>query len=123
YQYVMGFQGAARDPLQHVLPFLFTEPRIVKEVLRYTLKGVRPDGSIPYGIVGHGMPMPTVSDNSSDMPMCLLWAVSEYILATRDTNFLNSEIVPVYGSQTREPVPGLLAGCYRHLNADVHTDE
>ena len=23
YEYVMGFQGAARDPLQHCLPFIF----------------------------------------------------------------------------------------------------
>ena len=58
YQYSMGFQGAARDPLQHALPFLFSDPEIVKEILRYTLKEVRPDGSIPYGIVGHGTIMP-----------------------------------------------------------------
>jgi hypothetical protein len=41
YQYSMGFQGAARDPLQHALPFLFSDPQIVKEILRYTLKEVR----------------------------------------------------------------------------------
>ena len=123
YQYVMGFQGAARDPLQHALPFLFSDPEIVKEILRYTLKEVRPDGSIPYGIVGHGMIMPTVSDNSSDMPLWLLWATSEYVLATRDREFLDSEIVPVYGGQTREPVRGLLSRCYRHLTEDVKTGQ
>ncbi|MHA2351539.1 MAG: hypothetical protein ACXABX_00290 [Candidatus Thorarchaeota archaeon] len=26
YQYIVGFQGAARDPLQHALPFIFSEP-------------------------------------------------------------------------------------------------
>ena len=123
YQYVMGFQGAARDPLQHVLPFILSDPDIAKEVLRYTLKEVRPDGSIPYGIVGHGMPMPTTSDNSSDMPLWLLWTVSEYILATRDTAFLDSEIVPVYGQQGRGPVRGLLARCYKHLVEDVKTGQ
>ena len=123
YQYVMGFQGAARDPLQHVLPFLFSDPEMVKEVLRYTLKEVRPDGSIPYGIVGHGMPMPTTSDNSSDMPMWLLWVVSEYVLATRDAGFLDSEIVPVYGQQERATVRVLLARCYKHLIEDVKTGE
>jgi len=121
---VMGFQGAARDPLQHVLPFLFSDPEIVKEVLRYTLKEVRPDGSIPYGIVGFGMPMPTTSDNSSDMPMWLLWAVSEYILATRDTTFLDSDVVAAYGPNAgRDSVRGLLARCYRHLNEDVKTGQ
>ncbi|MBV9182343.1 MAG: hypothetical protein JO356_13615, partial [Acidobacteria bacterium] len=69
YQYVMGFQGAARDPLQHALPFIFSDPDLAKEILRYTFKEVRADGSIPYGIVGHGMPMPITFDNSSDMPL------------------------------------------------------
>jgi hypothetical protein len=67
--------------------------------------------------------MPTTSDNSSDMPLWLLWAVSEYVLATRDTRFLDSEIVPVYGSQGRESVRGLLARCYRHLTGEVGTGE
>jgi hypothetical protein len=123
YQYVMGFQGAARDPLQHVLPFLFSDPEMVKEVLRYTLKEVRANGSIPYGIVGHGMPMPTTSDNSSDMPLWLLWTVSEYVLATRDVGFLDSEVVPVYGQQERATVRSLLAHCYKHLIDDVKTGE
>ena len=29
YQYIMGFQGAARDPLQHTLPFIFSNPEMV----------------------------------------------------------------------------------------------
>jgi len=76
----------------------------VKEVLRYTLSQVRPDGSIPYGIVGHGMPMPTTSDNSSDMPLWLIWAVSEYVLATRDVRFLGSEVVTLYGERARAAI-------------------
>jgi Glycosyl hydrolase 36 superfamily, catalytic domain len=122
YQYVWGFQGAARDPLQHVLPFVFSDPDLVKEVLRYTLKEVRPDGSIPYGIVGHGMPQPTTGDDSSDMPLWLLWAASEYILATRDVRFLDSDVVTVYGANAgRESVRNLLARCYKHLIDDVKT--
>jgi hypothetical protein len=124
YQYVMGFQGAARDPLQHALPFLFSDPELVKEVLRYTLKEVRPDGSVPYGIVGHGMPMPTTSDNSSDMPMWVIWAVSEYVLATRDVGFLDSDVVTVYGeSAGRDSVRNLLARCYKRLTDAVKTGE
>ena len=124
YQYVMGFQGAARDPLQHVMPFIFSDPEIVKEVLRYTLKEVRPDGSIPYGIVGQGMPMPTTSDNSSDMPMWLLWTTSEYVLATRDVSFLDEEIPALLGlAGGNESVRKLLTRCYRHLVEDVRTGE
>jgi len=124
YQYVMGFQGAARDPLQHVLPFIFSDPDLVKEILHYTASEVRPDGSIPYGIVGHGMPMPTTSDNSSDMPLWLIWAVSEYVLDTRDVRFLDSDVATLYGENPgRDSVRNLLARCYRHLTNDVRTGE
>jgi len=124
YQYAMGFQGAARDPLQHALPFIFSDPDVVREVLYYTLSEVRPDGSLPYGIVGHGMPMPTTSDKSSDMPLWLLWAVSEYVLATRDVRFLDAEVTTFYGESTgRAAVRNLLARCYRHLTDDVGTGE
>ena len=72
YQYVVGFQGAARDPLQHALPFIFCEPYIVKDVLRYTLKTVTPEGVIPYGITGSGMYMPSPF-KPSDQELWLLW--------------------------------------------------
>jgi len=126
YQYSMGFQGAARDPLQHALPFLFSDPQIVKEILRYTLKEVLPNGSIPYGIVGHGTIMPATSDNSSDMPLWLLWAASEYVLATRDTAFLDEEIPkwPLRGPAAgKETARKLLARCYRHVVEDVGVGE
>src|ERR1035441_3325658 len=117
YQYVMGFQGAARDPLQHSLPFLFSDPEIVKTVLRYTLKEVRPDGSIPYAMVGHGAVGPMVTDNASDLPLWLLWTASEYVLASRDLKFLDQEIPtwPLYGPTAgKERVRKLLERRYRH---------
>ncbi len=88
YQYIQGLQGAARDPLQHVLPFLFSDPKIVKEILRYTLKEVKEDGSIPYSIVGHGVPMPTAQDDTGDQPLWMILVACEYVLATRDFAFL-----------------------------------
>jgi hypothetical protein len=126
YQYLMGFQGAARDPLQHVLPFVFSNPKIVKEILRYTLKEVRDDGSIPYGIVGHGMLMPAGVDNASDLPLWLLWAASEYVLATRDSDFLKEEVsaYPVHGPTAKQQsVSKLLIRCYNHLVNDVGNGE
>jgi len=125
YQYTMGFQGAARDPLQHSMPFLFSDPQIVKSILRYTLKEVRDDGSLPYGIVGHGVVAPMASDNASDLPMWLLWLVSEYVLATRDTDFLNEKI-PALLSATpgrSDTVRNLLERCYRHQVDDVGVGE
>ncbi len=121
YQYTMGFQGAARDPLQHSLPFLFSDPEIVRSVMRYTLKEVRDDGSLPYGIVGHGVVAPMASDNASDLPLWLMWTVSEYVLATRDIDFLN-ETIPARLSATAgrtDSVRNLLERCYRHQVNDV----
>ena len=121
YQYTMGFQGAARDPLQHSMPFLFSDAEIVRSILRYTLKEVRDDGSIPYGIVGHGVIAPIVSDKASDLPLWLLWTASEYVLATRDADFL-SERIPARFSATAgrtDTVGNLLARCYRHQINDV----
>ncbi len=94
YQYIAGLQGAARDPLQHVLPFVFSNPNIVREVIRYTIKEMQPDGSLPYGIVGSGVPMPC-RYRPSDLQLWLLWLTAEYILATRESGFLD-ERVPLY---------------------------
>jgi len=126
YQYVMGFQGAARDPLQHCLPFLFSDPDIVKGILRYTLKEVRPDGSIPYGMVGHGMVAPMVSDNASDLPLWLLWTASEYVLATRDRAFLDEQVATFLNdgaTRKTESVRNLLARCYKHQVEEVGVGE
>jgi len=117
YQYIIGFQGAARDPLQHALPFIYSEPHIVKNVLRYTLKSVFPDGEIPYGITGSGMKMPAPF-RPSDQEMWLLWLASEYVLATRDLAFLDEAIptYPLYGRKAGiAKVRDLLERCYRHL--------
>lgn len=125
YQYTMGFQGAARDPLQHSMPFLFSDPEIVKSVLRYTLKEVRDDGSLPYGIVGHGVIAPMASDNASDLPMWLLWLASEYVLATRDVEFLNEKVPTLLSTSPgrTETVRNLLERCYRHQVNDVGVGE
>ena len=36
YQYGLDFQGAFRDPLQHVLPLIYAAPQIAREVLLYS---------------------------------------------------------------------------------------
>ncbi len=117
YQYIMGFQGAARDPLQHALPFIYNAPDIVKNVIRYTLKTARKNGEIPYGITGSGQILPTPF-KPSDQEMWLLWLASEYILGTRDTDILSEEVsrYPVYGSRAEKVSVGeILKRCYLHL--------
>jgi hypothetical protein len=97
YQYHWGFQGQPCDPLQHTMPLIFSDPEIVRGIIRYTLKEARADGFMPYGIAGCGALM--VSDFVPSMDqLFLLWTVSEYILATRDKAFL-SEKIPIYPRQ------------------------
>jgi hypothetical protein len=120
-QYIAGIQGAARDPLQHVLPLIFTDPKFVREVIRYTLKEIQPDGSIPYGIVGNGVPMPC-RYRPSDLELWLLWVASEYVLATRDKQFLD-ETVPTRPSRDSSPnaltVHELLARACARITGDI----
>ena len=121
YQYIAGIQAAPRDPLQHAFPSIFSDPKIAREVLRYTLKEIQPDGSLPYGIVGSGVPMPC-RYRPSDSELWLLWLASEYVLATRDQNFLD-ETIPGYPG--REPgakdvtIRELLARTYVRVTQDI----
>jgi len=117
YQYLMGFQGAARDQLQHALPFVYSDPDIARQVIRYTLGEVLPDGEIPYGIVGHGclMPSPYIS---SDFELWLFWLVSEYVLATKDREFLYETIIPYPYKGIKRPAAtllGIMRLCYEHF--------
>ena len=121
YQYIIGFQGAARDPLQHALPFIYSDPSIVKNVIRYTLKTVRKNGEIPWGITGCGQILP-VPLKPSDQGLWLLWLISEYVLGTRDAEFLDEEIsrYPCYGSRVEVvTVKEIVARCYNHITKKI----
>lgn len=123
YQYLAGLQGAARDPLQHSLPLIFTDPDVVRGILRYTLKEIQPDGSLPYGIVGSSIPMPC-RYRPSDSELWVLWLASEYVLATRDTTFLAEKISTYPAAHATAPqstVLELLAHCYHRLTEKIGT--
>jgi len=123
YQYIIGFQGAARDPLQHALPFIYCDPIIVKNIIRYTLKTVRKNGEIPWGITGSGQILP-VPFKPSDQGLWLLLLISEYILGTRDIEFLDEDIsrYPVYGSRVEiVKVREIIGRCYNHITKKIGT--
>lgn len=117
YQYLLGAQIAMRDPLQHALPFIFNNPQIVKENIRYTLKMMKQDGEIPYGITGFGHYVP-VEFQPSDQELWLLWLTSEYVLATKDIDFLSEKIetYPIYTQNNpKKTVIELLKTAYNHF--------
>lgn len=101
YQYIEGGSVGGRDMLNHILPFVYTDPDIVKESLRYYCKCLRANGSTT-GSHGFGMVQASglPEEGASDVNLWLFWTVSEYILATRDLGFLDEEVegYPVHGA-------------------------
>jgi hypothetical protein len=96
YQYGLGQQIAFRDPLQHMLPIIYADPSLAREVLRYSLQQQRAvTGTIEYGV--GPMCAPLDLGTSNDMDFWLLQAVAEYVLATRDLGFLD-ERLPYQGA-------------------------
>ena len=100
YRYVSGGEYALRDPIIHALPLIYTNPEIFKSIIRFSLKEIQPpfdsfikDHNLPYGIIGNGA-FYGGFDNQfpSDLEITMLWVVAEYILQTKDVDFLNETI-------------------------------
>ena len=92
YQYDLGFQGAFRDPLQHMLPMIYSDPGLARDVLLYSaseqpLEG----GQIPYAMSSLCRPNDALED-ANDMDLWLLWSAAEYGLATRDLPVFNTPV-------------------------------
>lgn len=126
YQYINGFQGASRDPTLHAQPLIFSNPTLVKEVIRYTLKITREDGAVFGGVSGYGKVGGSAAGGelASDYGLWLLLLASDYVLATRDTPFLDEQIslYPVHGPKARrDTVGGTLQRCARYLRDTVAT--
>jgi hypothetical protein len=81
YSYVMGFNGAARDPLQHALPLVYTNPDLALSVLRNTCAWAKPNGDLPYSLDGAKRPA-NIIFRPSDQNLWALWLAVEYAAAT-----------------------------------------
>ena len=94
YQYDSGFQGAFRDPLQHLLPMILAEPELAREVIRYSAREQPAvTGFLPYAMLDLGRRYDL--GTSDDLDFWLFLAVTEYVMATRDFAFLD-EVIPFY---------------------------
>lgn len=83
YGFGLGGNAAARDPLQHALPLIYTEPDLALSILRNTCAWGSPDGDLPYGLTGTKQPLTTIL-RPSDQNLWLLWLASEYAAVTGD---------------------------------------
>ncbi|HEV8152997.1 MAG TPA: hypothetical protein VGP78_08695 [Solirubrobacteraceae bacterium] len=97
YQYDLGFQGAFRDPLQHVLPLVYAEPGVARDVLLYSAsEQPRQGGQVPYAMSSLCRPNDALPD-ANDMDLWLLWTAAEYVLATRDVGILDTPVRFAHG--------------------------
>ncbi|MEA2170413.1 MAG: cellobiose phosphorylase, partial [Solirubrobacteraceae bacterium] len=97
YQYGLGFQGAFRDPLQHVMPLIYTDPEVTRETLLFSAQEQNPlVPQIPYAL----LPGCTRFDlgTSDDLDLWLMETAAEYGLATRDTAFFDKQVPYADGS-------------------------
>jgi hypothetical protein len=112
YQYFFGFQGAFRDPLQHMLPMIWADPALARQVIEYSAReqpGV--GGQIPYAVLS--LCRRYDLGTSDDLDLWLLWGTAEYVLATRDWRFLEQRI-PYYRGSGSATLLAHLELAFRH---------
>jgi Glycosyl hydrolase 36 superfamily, catalytic domain/Glycosyltransferase family 36 len=119
YQYLCGCNAGPRATLQHALSLIWLAPELAKDVIRFTLAQTHPSGEVPYAEVGSGL-LETCEFIPSDNDLWLLWTVSEYVLSTRDREFL-SEVCSYWPPPYSRPEP-VWDHCIRafcHLTEDI----
>jgi hypothetical protein len=91
YQYYFGENEAFRDPLQHMLPLIWADPALARDVIAYSAEEQPPGtGAVPYGRLSLCRRFDL--GTSDDLDQWLLWSASEYALATKDYAFLREQI-------------------------------
>jgi hypothetical protein len=93
YLYLHGADGAARDLSLFAVPLSYTNPALAKEVLSLNMMITHADDRrISYAFQGHGMLDDALGLHvgPSDLPIFLLWGLSEYVGATGDVAFLDA---------------------------------
>ena len=113
YQYSSGANLGSRSWLHYMLPMVYAEPWLAREILRFTV-GVQSKarGDLPYGLIWlcrHFNALGT----SSDLDFWLLLAAAEYGLGTRDVRFFR-ERHPFTDSPERVSVWEHVKIAFRH---------
>jgi hypothetical protein len=113
YQYDLDFQGAFRDPLQHMLPMIYSDPALARDVLAYSA-AEQPNGGgpIPYARISGCKRFDL--GTSDDLDLWLLLSAAEYGLATRDLAFFDTKIPWEEGGE---------APLWEHLKASFRWQE
>jgi Glycosyl hydrolase 36 superfamily, catalytic domain len=127
YSLELGFNGLARDQLQHALPLVYSEPDLAFSVLRNTLAWGAPNGRLAYLIDGakdvrSGATLGFLQQNErpSDLALWALWLAAELLAATGDDAQFEAP-VPYHPSYQAEPASLYehLRRCFRHLCDEI----
>jgi len=116
YQYLLGQNLGTRSWLHYLLPMVYSEPALAREILRYT-SHLQPRGNhnlIPYGTAAH-CSIPTWVGPPDDLDAWFLLAAAEYGLGTRDLAFFDEQ-VPFYEGKGS-------ASVWEHLKLAVQHNE
>ena len=90
YQYALGANLGYRSWLHYLLPMVYTEPALAREILRFASGSSRPAEGLPYGL--GGLCTRFELGTSNDLDFWLLLAAAEYGLGTRDLRSSTSGI-------------------------------
>lgn len=91
YSYYFGDNISNRDHLQAALAACYTNPELAKSILRYVIKHSEADGEIKRGNAGFGYTAPSLY-KESDEQLFFFNALAEYLLITKDYQFLNEQV-------------------------------
>lgn len=117
YGFVHGLQGAPRDYALFAAPMSYLDPALAAEQLEVMLRMQRPDGALAYAHTGRGRCTDGgIHAAPSDLPLWLLWAVTDHIWVTGDRSLLDV-VVPwcPAPAQPASPVRDHLVAAARYL--------
>lgn len=97
YSMLHGAMGAHRDYALSILPLVYLRPDLARSMLQFSMRSQNArTGALPYAHIGFGKASGAgVHALSSDLDLFFLWALTEYLGATRDYSLLN-ESLPYY---------------------------
>jgi len=108
YAFVHGLHGAPRDSAFVAVVLAVLDPPTARDVVMHLGSMIRPDGSLHYAHTGYGVAVSGgVHASPTDLPLFLLWAVTEYVWATGDHSVLNEVPCPLGRSRGAPASPTL----------------
>ena len=88
YLYYWGENAGVRDALMPALPMAYLDPALARQTVIFGVRAQPRSGELPYGF-GDGKPVDLSHGyRADDSDLWLLWAASQYVLATRDFGLL-----------------------------------